>query len=57
MGPGFYTTTNRSQAISFAHKVMSRNDSQTEIVSMYEINFHKMKIEIDVLEFDKPNEE
>lgn len=31
-GAGFYTTTNQKQAVSFAHKVMLRNNSQTKAV-------------------------
>ena len=40
-GPGFYTTTNKEQAISFARKVMIRNDSQIKAVSMYDIDFER----------------
>lgn len=56
-GPGFYTTTNKEQAISFARKVMIRNDSQTEAVSMYEIDFEEMGRRFDVLKFNSPDEE
>lgn len=56
-GPGFYTTTNKEQAISFAQKVMIRNDSQTKAVSIYEIDFIKTNHELDVLKFTTPNEE
>ena len=54
-GAGFYTTTNKKQAVSFAHKVMLRNDSRNKAVSMYEIDFGKMECAIDVLRFDAPN--
>lgn len=47
-GAGFYTTTNKKQAISFAHKVMLRNDSQTKAVSTYEIDFDKIERILDV---------
>ncbi|MDD2401387.1 MAG: DUF3990 domain-containing protein [Clostridia bacterium] len=56
-GAGFYTTTNKKQAISFAHKVMMRNDSQTEVVNMYEIDFDNRVQPLDILKFDTPNAE
>ncbi|MBN4062975.1 MAG: hypothetical protein COA82_10810 [Alkaliphilus sp.] len=52
-GAGFYTTTNKKQAVSFAHKVMMRNDSQIKVVSIYD--FDRVKQRLDVLEFDVPN--
>lgn len=54
-GAGFYTTTNKKQAVSFAHKVMMRNDSQTKVVSMYEIDFDNRVRTLDALKFDTPN--
>lgn len=56
-GPGFYTTTNKEQAISFAQKVMLRNDTQTKAVSMYEIDFKEIEDTLDVLKFNSPDEE
>ena len=47
-GPGFYTTTNKNQAINFAHKVMLRNGSNTEYVSMYEIDLNKISNSLNV---------
>ena len=35
-GYGFYTTTNKSQAISFADKVTRRRKQGTRTVSIYE---------------------
>ncbi len=54
-GAGFYTTTNKKQAVSFAHKVMMRNDSRTKVVSIYDVDFDKMEQKWDVLKFDTPN--
>lgn len=54
-GAGFYTTTNKKQAVNFANKVMLRNDSKTKVVSMYEIDIEEMIETLDVLKFDKPN--
>lgn len=56
-GPGFYTTTNKEQTVSFAQKVMIRNDSQTKAVSMYEIDFEEIDRILDVLKFNSPDEE
>jgi len=56
-GSGFYTTTNKEQAISFSRKVMLRNGNQTKAVSIYQIDFENMQISIDVLKFDVPNGE
>lgn len=52
-GAGFYTTTNKRQAVSFANKVMLRNDSKTKAVSIYEIDIEKAIESLDVLKFDE----
>lgn len=54
-GAGFYTTTNKKQAVSFAHKVMLRKDTQAKVVSIYDIVFDKMMRRLDVLKFDTPS--
>ncbi|WP_366924729.1 DUF3990 domain-containing protein [Metallumcola ferriviriculae] len=54
-GAGFYTTTNKKQAVGFAHKVMLRNDSQTRAVSVYEVDFYKIENSLEVLKFDAPD--
>lgn len=56
-GAGFYTTTNKKQAVSFAHKVMLRNDSKTKAVSSYEIDLDKMERTFGVLKFNAPDAE
>jgi len=56
-GAGFYTTTNKNQAISFAQKVMMRTGSKTNAVSMYEIDFELIERTNQVLKFNAPNEE
>ena len=40
-GYGFYTTTNKSQAISFADKVTKRRREGQKTVSVYEIDTEK----------------
>ncbi len=55
-GYGFYTTTNKVQAISFAEKVYKRKNEGTKQVSIYEIDEEKLFAECLVLRFDSPNE-
>lgn len=55
-GPGFYTTTNKNQATSFAEKVADRNNSPKGIISIYEINLEKLKLETKGLWFEEANE-
>lgn len=55
-GRGFYTTENKSQAISFADKVYRRQKEGTPIVSVYEFNDKVAFAVLDHLHFDSPNE-
>lgn len=55
-GFGFYTTTNKNQAISFANKVAKRWETGQKMVSIYEINEAAAFSECSILRFDKPNE-
>lgn len=55
-GFGFYTTTNKQQAIGFADKVSKRRKSGCKTVSTYEIDENKAFAECSVLRFDEPNE-
>ena len=55
-GYGFYTTTNKVQAISFADKVYRRKNKGTRQVSIYEIDEEKLFAECSVLRFDSPDE-
>ena len=56
-GYGFYTTTNKVQAIGFADKVTKRRKEGIPTVSIYEIDEVKAFAECSVLHFDAPNEE
>ena len=56
-GYGFYTTTNKVQAIGFADKVTKRRKEGIPTVSIYEIDEVKAFAECFVLRFDAPNEE
>ena len=55
-GYGFYTTTNKIQAISFAEKVYKRKNEGIKQVSIYEIDEEKIFEECSVLRFDFANE-
>ena len=61
-GSGFYTTTNKEQAIDFAIKVYNRstrtgNTPQGKFVSTYEINYETIQKELDILHFESASEE
>ncbi len=55
-GFGFYTTTNKIQAIGFADKVTKRRRDGVPTVSVYEIDEEKAFAQCTVLRFDAPNE-
>ena len=55
-GFGFYTTTNKVQAIGFAEKVFLRRGEGKKTVSIYEINETKAFRDCSLLRFDAPDE-
>lgn len=55
-GFGFYTTTNKMQAIGFADKVTKRRKTGEKAVSIYEIDEVRAFAECSLLRFDSPNE-
>ncbi len=55
-GFGFYTTTNKMQAIGFADKVTKRRKEGERVVSIYEIDEVRSFAECSVLRFDSANE-
>ena len=55
-GFGFYTTTNKAQAISFADKVFKRRREGGKIVSVYELNEQTAFADCSLLRFDAPDE-
>jgi hypothetical protein len=60
-GAGFYTTTNKEQAINFAVKVYARsiregNTPKGKYISVYEVDYEKMKKELDILHFKSADE-
>jgi len=56
-GPGFYTTTNEEQAVSFAKKMQDRRGSARGYVSVYEIaDMTVLRQMLNILEFPVPDE-
>lgn len=55
-GFGFYTTTNKAQAIGFADKVTKRRKEGEKAVSIYELDEEKAFAECSVLQFESANE-
>ncbi len=54
-GAGFYTTTNKEQAISFCENVYRRQKSGSKVVSVYEFDESNFE-SLSTLKFDSPNE-
>ena len=54
-GFGFYTTTNKDQAINFAQKVITRRKTGQAILNIYSIEEEKAFKECNLLKFDKPD--
>lgn len=55
-GYGFYTTTNKEQAISFADKVTKRRRTGVRTVSIYELDAAAAFAECSVLRFESADE-
>ena len=55
-GFGFYTTTNKMQAIGFADKVAKRRKEGSKVVSIYELDEENAFTQCSVLQFESANE-
>lgn len=55
-GFGFYTTTNREQAVNFAQKVADRRKMGEATLNIYSVNEAVAFQECKVLQFDSPDE-
>lgn len=55
-GFGFYTTTNKMQAIAFADKVYKRHRKGRRIANIYELDEQVAFTECSILRFDSPGE-
>ena len=56
-GEGFYTTSNREQAIYWAKIVAVRRETDTQILSVYEFDFEEAQKELTIIRFEETNEE
>ena len=50
-GIGFYTTSNREQAVRWAEKVSIRNNTDKKLLSVYNFDIEKAKKELNIIEF------
>ena len=60
-GPGFYTTTNKKQAVDFAVKVYDRSirtgdTPKGKFISIYDVNYEIMQKELNILRFESADE-
>ena len=55
-GYGFYTTTNKEQAVGFADKVTKRRREGIRTVSVYELDEKMAFSQCSLLRFDAPDE-
>ena len=55
-GVGFYTKTNKLQAIAFAEKVFKRRKEGGKVVNVYEFDEQAAFSKYSVLQFDEPDE-
>ena len=55
-GFGFYTTTNKTQAIAFADKVFRRRQEGDSVISIYEFDAQAAFAECSFLRFESPDE-
>jgi len=56
-GDGFYTTSNKAQAIRWASRVAARRENSIEVVTEYEYDKEAAEKNLKILHFDKPDEE
>lgn len=55
-GGGFYVTSNKDQADSWATKVAYRNASRAKSVNVYDFDYESAKRDLIILHFDKADE-
>jgi hypothetical protein len=54
-GSGFYTTTNKEQAIEFSIKVSVRKEPKNKVVSIYDFDFETAGCALNIIEFLEPD--
>ena len=55
-GTGFYTTTNKEQAASWARRVAVRRKTETQYITAYEFDYERAEKELRVIHFEKADE-
>ena len=55
-GVGFYTTSNKGQAVRWAEKVADRREPSEKIVSLYEFDCEEAERNLTIIRFDEPTE-
>ena len=55
-GEGFYTTSNREQAVSWAQTVAARRETAAQFISVYEFGLKEALMNLSVVRFDEPDE-
>jgi hypothetical protein len=54
-GTGFYTTSNKEQAVKWSARVVQRRDPKEQILSVYDFDLEMATSDLSVLRFDKPD--
>jgi len=55
-GEGFYTTSSREQAVTWAEIVATRRETFTQFLSIYHFDYDKAQKELDIIHFTEPDE-
>jgi hypothetical protein len=55
-GSGFYTTTNREQAVRWAQRVAARRNTAEQFITAYEFDLSEAEKELVILRFGEPDE-
>jgi hypothetical protein len=56
-GTGFYTTSNKEQAIRWAQRVAERRKTKDQMLSIYKFDVEAAKRDLTIIRFNKPNGE
>ena len=56
-GTGFYTTSNKEQAIRWAQRVSERREPKDQLLSIYEFDIEAAQRDHAIIRFDEPNGE
>lgn len=55
-GAGFYTTSNKEQAVRWAKRVAARRKTETQYISVYELDYERAEKELEVIHFEQADE-